>query len=470
MAEKSLDELIHDWLKFKDNYLFISKEFERDARTSNIFFSSSDFVSKKNFFYDYYLFDGKYFKYFKPHYKKRKKELSELFDQLEYVQKINILKNFDTNFSYNDLRKVLLFITEKSNSMKKLEFFRMLKNNNFTNNDEYKNSLYATYQKYQKDIFKYSFLENSDGVVFDTMRNELFTYCEELVNNLKFYIDNIPDEIGIFFPVKKIIDIFDTQEYLFEINCYKYKKRNFSNFTCSSDEYHGTRYSSEVAYFDPIILLNHYSQEFLYLYESLKCKEDIKLFIDKLNRIQFDAVILQQENLFNSIYSFRSKNRQMSLRELIQFLIKQIDLNINNVAPIYKVYFENKKNILLEMLKNKVLTKKYKNINIDELGFKDSIDKKDAEQIYNQLKFILKRNLKLFSEECIQDLSIFLDTKCSNNKENIHFIKKLVTYLITFDIDANIKLGNSYNSKFRHFYKNKKYNINNLYKILNFRT
>ena len=275
MSKRLLNELILDWLKFKDNYLFISKEFERDARSSHVFFNSSDFASKKNFFYDYYLFNGKDFTYFKSHYKKRRKEFFELFDQLEYVQKMNILKNFDTNFSYNDLGKVLLFIAEKSGSMKKLDFFKMLINNNFTNDDEYENSLYALYEQYQKDILKYSFLENNNEVIFDKMRNELFTHCKELVNNLKFYIDNIPDEIGIFFPVKKIIDIFDTKEYLFEINCYKYKKRNFSNFISSSDKYHGTRYSSEVAYFDPIILLNHYSQEFSNLYESLKCKEDI---------------------------------------------------------------------------------------------------------------------------------------------------------------------------------------------------
>ena len=190
--------------------------------------------------------------------------------------------------------------------------------------------------------------------------------------------------------------------------------------------------------------------------------------MDKLNRIQFHAVILQQENLFNSIYSFRSKNRQMSLRELIQFLIIQIDLNINNVGSRYKVHLEKKKNILLEMLKNKVLIKKYKNINIDELGFKDSIEKKDAEQVYNQLKFILRRNLKFFNEECIQDLIIFLEKKCSSNKKNINFIKNIVTHLITFGKNESIKLKDSYNSEFQYFYLNKKFHINNLYRIFDF--
>ncbi|NCD01319.1 hypothetical protein EOL94_04475 [bacterium] len=468
MSKRLLNKYILEWLKFKDNYLFISTDFERDVSSSHVFFNSSDFDSKKNFLYDYYLFNGKDFQYFKPSYHKRKKELFELFNQLEYVKVINMLKNLEKNFSCDDFRRVLLFIAEKSDSMKKFEFFRILKNSNFTQDDQYENSLYAMYKKYQKNIFEYFFRENNDRDIFDKEKNEFLNSCKELVNNLEFHIDNISNEIGIFFPVKKITNIFDTKEYLFEINNYKYKKRNFSNFTISSDKYHGTSYRNEVAYFDPIILLNKFGQEFLNLCESLKCEENIKLFMDKLNRIQFDTVILQQENLFNAIYSFRSENRQMSLKELVQFLVKQIDFNINKIDDRYKIHLENKKKTLLKILKNKVLIRKYKRISLDELGFKNSEEKKDAEQVYEQLQFILRRNLKVSYEEYTKDLVVLLDKNFANTEKNIQFIKNIVKYLITFGKDENIKVGGSYNNEFKSFYSNKKIHINNLYRAFDF--
>lgn len=66
MSKRLLNKYILEWLKFKDNYLFISTDFERDVSSSHVFFNSSDFDSKKNFLYDYYLFNGKDFQYFKP--------------------------------------------------------------------------------------------------------------------------------------------------------------------------------------------------------------------------------------------------------------------------------------------------------------------------------------------------------------------------------------------------------------------
>lgn len=329
-----------------------------------------------------------------------------------------------------------------------------------------------------KDDLKYLLnqiqYDDSDDYAFDYIKNLRLKY-----KNLK--------ESGIFYPVKFQFNIFDNdQNFLFEINHYKFwrtkaelesNKNNFYQmldkklhaFVKKPENYiesHATKYDKNISYFNPFILLEEkFKDQFLELVDKIKSKKVLDhiadIFIQKLNHLQFIVIDHQQRNLINDIFIFKAHDKQnvkkLSIHEFIQESIKHSDDDS----------FDPNRILVLQMMDSffnqNEDTLNYKNITIEDLGFKEAKDKLRHQagiELDKILFFLNKKNEYTLKNMHISFSKTIIDSLKSLNlkisKKDKDFIKDIIAYIITNDITINLghEFDNTalYNKKYIEVY------------------
>lgn len=339
-----------------------------------------------------------------------------------------------------------------------------------------------------KDIF-YDINENSFGqfqtAIEDNLKESIFSFKDFK----SVYIDRIQDEsrglneIGIFYPFVFNHDIFEQKYYLFEINHLKFQKpnhnflnivenfykKNGTNYDMSKNlftlnEYFmhpGFEYSKHFAYFNPFKNYEKYKKE----YEQLKLniaqnKLDFNTFINELfdffNKVQIGIVKFQHENLLSALTTARSKDRQYSIRELIDIQIKKIES--------YKGLYDYKIAIylgILYALKQQPSNFKFtKNTKIEEIEYLKDV----PESIKHEARLALDDLLVGSNKHSTSELQyIFEHYKNQANKiikkyklnvSNKNIIYDMLLDLIYFYNDKNKeKLSNPFNTTIEKIYQ-----------------
>lgn len=210
-----------------------------------------------------------------------------------------------------------------------------------------------TYQNIFFDIKKDSVAQIKNDAENLLLQNEFIfedfknTYLDEIQSKSKGL-----EEIGIFYPFKLNHDIFKSQHFLFEINHLKFQKNDknileivnkfYKNYgiNCHKSKdvftlehyfaYPGYSYSKYFAYFDPFKNYEKYKNKYNDINENITSqKQEFKNFIFKLfdlfNEAQIAIVKFQHENLLDALITTRSKDRQYSIRDLVDIRVKQIE-------------------------------------------------------------------------------------------------------------------------------------------------
>lgn len=210
-----------------------------------------------------------------------------------------------------------------------------------------------TYQNIFFDIKKDSVTQTNNDAENLLRQNEFI--FEDFKNT---YLDKIQSksrglkEIGIFYPFKLDHDIFENKHFLFELNHLKFQ-RNDKNFlkivnkfyqnygiNCHKSEeiftlehyfaYSGYGYLKYFAYFDPFKNYEKYKDAYKNIHENITSKKlEFKIFIFRLfeffNEAQVVIVKFQHENLLDALITTRSKDRQYSVRDLVDIRMKEIE-------------------------------------------------------------------------------------------------------------------------------------------------
>lgn len=160
------------------------------------------------------------------------------------------------------------------------------------------------------------------------------------------------EEIGIFYPFRLDHDVFENKHFLFEINHLKFQ-RNDKNFleivknfyknygiNCNKSKeiftlehyfaYSGYAYSKYFAYFDPFKNYEKYKDEYKNIHGNIASQKlEFKNFLFRLfeffNEAQVVIVKFQHENLLDALITTRSKDRQYSVRDMVDIRMKQIE-------------------------------------------------------------------------------------------------------------------------------------------------
>ena len=330
-----------------------------------------------------------------------------------------------------------------------------------------------------------------------TKINHLIQNTENLMQNknLDFqdFQSNITDEIttkssnleemGIFYPFEYKHDIFAKKYYLLEINHIQlikddetlidkkqkfYKeyevKGNHNYFATAS-----TIYNKEFAYFDPFFYLKNFKKEHTLLIKNIEAnKMDTSNFTFDLfeffNLVQFQTVRFQHENLINLIMISRSKKRQLSLPELCNKIIKDMEKHPNK-------YYDEKTYTILFIFREFLNKHTYTNsLTINDLGFANMSDesKSDAQNVLNNLLLILNKgnisNLSYISNYTKSRIKIVFK-KYKLNNDSISTIENIIKSIIVFHCNLKKeKFSKRINSTLYSIYLKKQHlDFSNLY-------
>jgi len=480
---------ILNWLDGKLNYAnYIT---ERDTfesynkRFANLLFNTRLSVADLHAT-DCYIITNNYdkviFKLEKP--KARSKAFKEFnVKRNEYIYDKIKLKEIATNFTNNDNVRNRAII---------LEFLAELKHANKSNNTFISNSDEYSY----KNIF------------FDIKPNEVLDFIkyvkDSFVNNeadlasFNKYVDKIKKlnrdlrEIGIFYPFKLDNDILSKKYYPYEINHIRFQKNNESFINrvheyyeengVNSDTskpiftlkkyftYAGFTFHSSVAYFNPIVNLTKYEDEYIELKKHIEAKNlDFSNFIyelfDILNKAQFGVVKFQQENIINEIVT-HNKGRQFSIKKISKLQLEKLQ---NHELGLSGIVYQEYAAIMHAFIHQDSSFRFTKNTTIDDMKGTDLWlpDVKERAQMYLDSCFMIKNKHKDSTLEFIYNQYkndiLQIHKKYKINKKEKEILLVMLMDLIYFYKVKDEKLSNSYNKTMEKIYKNYRYqDIENL--------
>lgn len=380
---------------------------------------------------------------------------------------------------------------------------------NFTVEDTVQNraNIYILIKQLKHSLFsKNKFLEKQDkysykDIFFDLNEDSIIQTEKDIEDNLikndfdfkdfkTRYIDKIKDEsrgleeIGIFYPFVFDHDIFENKYFLFEINHLKFQKydNNFIDivnnfykkyqlncdkakeiFTIEQYFLHpGFNYSKNFAYFNPFKNYEKYKTEYEQIRQNIKLKKlNFEDFIfelyEALNLAQFHIVKFQHENLINSLITSRSKDRQFSVKELIDIQIQKIE---NNKMMILSIEHEEHYNIL-RIFKNQPTGFRFtKNTEISDIkGFEyvSEYFKQKGTLILNDFLIILNKDdsskLQYIFKHYKTKVSV-ITKKYKLNLANKKVVNEMLLDLVFFYNDkSKEKLSKPFNSRIKEIYK-----------------
>lgn len=342
-----------------------------------------------------------------------------------------------------------------------------------------------TYQNIFFDIKKDSIAQIKNDAENLLLQNEFI--FEDFKNT---YLDKIQiksrglEEIGIFYPFKLDHDIFKSQHFLFEINHLKFQKNDsnileivnkfYKNYGINCDKskkiltleeyfaHSGFNYLKNFAYFDPFKNYEKYKDVYKNIQENITFRKlEFKNFIFRLfeffNEAQFVIVKFQHENLLDALITNRSKDRQYSVRELVDLRMKQIE---NGELPLQESNKQQYRKIL-HAFKNQsedfVFSKTTK---IDDMdGFANVLenDKQGAQLILADFLSVLNKDdsskLQYIVDYYTKKLNI-ISKEYRLNKKNKKVIHKMLLDLAFFYNDHNKeKLSKPFNSTISKIYE-----------------
>lgn len=323
--------------------------------------------------------------------------------------------------------------------------------------------------KYQNDITNSLIIKEFDFEDFQR------TYLDKI----NYQLENL-EEIGIFFPFVINHDPYSKKHYLLEINNKKFQKNDvflpqiiknfYEKYPINIDKalqlitledyfaHPGIKFYENFAYFDPFRFAQKYLQEkSSYLIDFVSKKHDLQKFLhalfDILNEIQFNVVFLQHKNLDLLLNINRSKDRPLSLKDLIVIQIKQMSENPQ--------FFKSPNLYVMKCFKKILDSNKIhsKTLDLEKFALPDEPDhiQKLAKDILaelliytefeSSLNHIFENQKKLFLH-LIQEYH--LNKKCEKILDN------MIYDLMVFYHDlGNEKLINSLNSTFTKIFNEK---------------
>lgn len=412
----------------------------------------------------------------------------------EYIYDVAIMYYIATNYTTEDTIKnkasILVLLKELS--------LKYAKPNKFID----KNSK-ITYKNFFNDFNKDNIFDNIKDIKNLMLSNnfpleefELFeiNHIYKMRNKIKKI-----NEVGIFYPVKINHNIFDNKFYLLEINHIRFKRINNKNFfklvkdfytkyLQNIDEFPLDRYfisasngyRKNIAYFDPFLFLEHYSDKFTILFNYIDSKKyDVNAFVfdffDFLNFAQYSTVRFQHENLIDMLTIHRSKDRQYSAKELVSKKIKQIIKEQDETQCYSQIDFALNLSVLVQIEEMLNINSYHKNITINDLGFEneDSIIRNIAETTLEDIKAVMGNHSTLqyifdYLHKMVKTLiekyelwaayDTYYDDNGLNKKERYEdIIDQIIIDLIFFyEKPTNIKLSKRLNIVFEQLLKENK--------------
>lgn len=366
---------------------------------------------------------------------------------------------------------------------------------------------YSVTNKFIDHFDKYSYKE----IFFDITKEGIDNFIQSIENSLvksefsfdEFktnYIDMIPhysrgmNEIGIFYPFKLDHDIFEKEHHLFEINHLKFNKHtdhiinlasNFykkyginSNPTKSIFTLHhffaypGQQYLKEFAYFDPFKNFEKYKQVYIQLKAYMKEKKlDFGSFIFELyevfNEAQVGLVKFQHENLIDTLITTRSKNRQYSIRELINFKLKQLEKNELDIFGFDRQFYHAVLHFLQKQPADFIFSKSTKIHDMPGADFWPEIFKQNAQLILNDFLSVLNKdgtsNLRYIIDQYEFKLSTIIKKYQLKSEFKSILIEMLLDLAILYNKKDQKKLSKPFNTTFEKIYqKNQNKKIDDL--------
>jgi len=168
-------------------------------------------------------------------------------------------------------------------------------------------------------------------------------YMDELFNWKDIAITNSDLSFDCIFVPGTYQSIFSNEHYFYEIKHNKFQSKSFDDkvhlYGNSKEEKalyfdelekceYGQNFDDRISYFNPFLLLQKkYRHKF---YEIIKvlyqrfledCEQEFGSFMTELlhiiNNTYFNSIIAQQQYVFNRIFLYHSKNRKMTIDELI---------------------------------------------------------------------------------------------------------------------------------------------------------
>lgn len=349
--EEKMQKIILEWLKQKDNYVYCemnanyqSEIFNQKLLTLHLYSrihyddltSSPLYIveqsSLKTIIEKYQLPDDKELKY---------QNFNGKFNKYVYYKTLlyQHTKNITTTDSVQNRAIILDLINKiKLQSSKESKYVATIEN--FSIFQSFLKFFKEQVCKYQNDITNSLIIKEFDFEDFQR------TYLDKIYHQL----ENL-EEIGIFFPFVLNHDPYIKKHYLFEINNNKFQKNDvflpqiitnfYEKYPINVDRaqqlrtladyfaHPGITFYKNFAYFDPFQFAQKYLQKkSSYLMDFVSKKYDLQKFLhalfDILNEIQFNVVFLQHKNLDLLLDINRSKNRPLSLKDLIGIQIKQM--------------------------------------------------------------------------------------------------------------------------------------------------
>jgi len=353
-----------------------------------------------------------------------------------------------------------------------------------------KNKFLEKFDKYSyKNIFfdiKEDFMAQTKNDAETLLRQNEFSF-EDFKSD---YVDKIKDEsrglreIGIFYPFIFNHDIFEPTHFLFEINHLKFQKNDenfldivkkfYKSYGVNSDKSKdifkleqyfanpGFGYSKHFAYFDPFKNYEKYKIQYKQIREiitsnKLKFQDFLFELFDAFNRAQIGIVKFQHENLIDTLITTRSKNRQYSIRELIDIQMNKVEANEFQLQGYNRQLYLT----ILHAFKNQPMDFVFtKNTKVDDMEcfshFPDFF-KQNARLILDDLLSVLSKDdsskLQYIFDHYKNELNVIIK-KYKLNLQSKHIIHDMLLDLVLFYSDKNKeKLSKPFNSTIEKIYQ-----------------
>jgi len=372
---------------------------------------------------------------------------------------------------------------------------------------DYLNELKKSYeikkQHVKKSIYQDMFFDLKEQDI-EQMMNDIFSQKSDLKMFHEFiehYEErfknkgNYSPEVGIFFPFVIEHDIFENKHFIFEVNPVKFMRHDNAFFDIVENFYKGygvnsyakqdplllsqyfihpgLRYLKEYAYFDPFKNYEKYEKK----YKEIQKNENInklgfKNFIfelfELLNLAQINVIKFQHENLIDAIFTYRTKGRQKSIRELIKSEIETM-----KTQQLYEKSFNHFEHytILLALLNNQPNDKAITNKTRAE---KMKLFKNAPEYLKNKAQLILDNYCDILNKDNTSKLQYIynyyknkintITEKYRLNVENKEVIDNMLLDLIYFYKDkSKEKLSRPFNTTIDTIYnKYQKRDVDNI--------
>lgn len=402
-------------------------------------------------------------------------------------------KNFNLPIVEYILDKVKIF-----EGSKKLSYTKTLTNQYLTM--DYLNELKKSYeikkQHVKKPIYQDVFFDLKEQEIEQIMYTVLpqqskTEISKEFVERYKYRFKDKSrnlQEVGIFFPFVIEHDIFKNKHFIFEINPVKFMRHDNAFFNIVENFYKGygvnsyakqdplllsqyfihpgLRYLKDFAYFDPFKNYEKY-EKYEKAYEEIQKNENInklgfKNFIfelfELLNLAQINVLKFQHENLIDAIFTYRTKARQKSIRELIE-----AEIEMNDKQQLYEKSFNHFEhyNILLALLNSQPNNKAFTNKTRAE---KMELFKNAPEYMKNEAQLILDNYCDILNKDNTSKLQYIynyyknkinsITEKYRLNIKNKEVIDNMLLDLIYFYKDkSKEKLSRPFNTTIDTIYK-----------------